>query len=69
MQSPDPGGGGRGWGMIFPFQMLLIILQEVLHRSVFSLVFKVISFGAQEEIFLAVWLNRTDSPWRKLALN
>lgn len=31
--------GGRGWGMIFPFQMLLNVLQEVLHRSVFSLVF------------------------------
>lgn len=61
--------GGRGWGMIFPFQMLLNILQEVLHRSVFSLVFKVISFGAQEEIFLAVWLNRADSPGRKLGLS
>lgn len=68
MQSPDPGWGAEDGAMIFLFQMLLNILQEVLHRFVFSLVFKIISFGAQKEIFLAAWLNGTDSLGRKLAL-
>lgn len=58
-------GGGRGQGMIFPFQVLLNFLQEVLRSSVFSLGFKIIYFGAREEIFLAAWLNWTDSPVRR----
>lgn len=52
-------------GMTFPFQMLLHFLQEVLHSSVFSLVFKILYFDVQGEILLVVWLSWTNSPVRR----
>lgn len=65
LECKDQTQAGGGWGMIFPFQMLLNFLQEVLHSSVFSLVFKIIYFGVWEEIFLTAWLSWTDSPVRR----